>query len=423
MYDWDADKPVLTYLFASGEVEVDKTSILDHQLKHDDDYSRYILLRSGWRGLPKLSLVRHNIFDGTFYLELSSDDMRNNLGDCTLPGVVLGSPLIAAAWNGHLPVVKYLIACGTSLIQDVGLFGTALVAAAAAGELAVVRFLVLHRSFSGKSTGAFGSAVTAAVILPADGHRKETKLKILQLLLAVGERGDSATPLHGPALCEAVSCDNIEAYQLLREYRHAFTDESPCFAFGTPLLTATYKMSPGTVEFLVKSGENDLYARGTFRTTALALALRRLFLEHTKAKAERISIILLKGIWLDDTKRLVCSARLKAKKSVFDHDPRESDHEISITDNLAGKRRVVSRKQRKANATVPSWRALNCAIYLLSKDVVLGLSMIWKIARRAECIELADFCTTHGADTELRELWQEFRSVPSLTHSCSPEMS
>ncbi|KAF2220206.1 hypothetical protein BDZ85DRAFT_33069 [Elsinoe ampelina] len=151
---WSPVQPVMTYFPGSYQVNVDKSAVVHRETQKLDDFSRYIPLRTGWRGLPKLSLIEHNMYTGRFKLELSPEDLRNDSGECTLPGIILGTPLCAAAWGGHLSIVKFLLSNSASTSRLTGYFADPLIAAVASGEIDVVRYLITNYGIS-TSVSAF----------------------------------------------------------------------------------------------------------------------------------------------------------------------------------------------------------------------------------------------------------------------------
>ncbi|KAH0287348.1 hypothetical protein KCU62_g6027, partial [Aureobasidium sp. EXF-3399] len=165
-------------------------------------------------------------------------------------GGAFGNPLQAAAFNGHIEVVRILLKTGADSGADIneecGIFGSALQAASYGGHNEVVRLLLESRADVKSLNGRYGSALQAA---SARGHTTTVRL-----LLENGAYTNSRGGFAGSALYAASGGGFAEILKLL--LAHGSQAKNDEVDFANALRKASYLGHVEFVQLLLESGAN-----------------------------------------------------------------------------------------------------------------------------------------------------------------------
>ena len=192
-----------------------------------------------------------------------------------------GAGLGAAAYSGHLEIVRLLLGRGADINHTGGLFGTALCAAAYSGHLEVVRLLLGRGAEFNLTHCLFGTALRAAA--------QNGNLETVRLLL---DRGADVNLTDG--ICTALGAAS-SAYKGRLEIVRLLLDRGADVnltsgIYGTALGAAAREGDLGTVKLLLDRGADVNLTGG--RCTALCAAINAY---KSRPKLKIVTLLLDRG--------------------------------------------------------------------------------------------------------------------------------
>lgn len=185
-----------------------------------------------------------NVLAVTAYRSLKEDVRQSGLA--IFPGVkVYATALQAAAVQGSIAMVTYLVQEGANVGLVAGYFGSPLQAAALQGHEALVSFFLDRCRAEPNSQGGFhGNALQAAA---ACGN-----VSIIALLLSKGASVATPGGHYGSALMAATYSGNIDAVKALLNAGADINEKSKLY--GTPVQRAADMDNEDLLQLLIKKG-------------------------------------------------------------------------------------------------------------------------------------------------------------------------
>lgn len=120
------------------------------------------------------------------------------------------TPLVMAAREGHLEIVRLLVDAGSNVNTYAGGDETPLMAAASSGNLSLVHFLIEKGAFVDKRLSDNGTALLIAA--------KHGRSEIVSFLISKGAKVDEAVQGNGTALICAVRNGHYDVAKILLEH-------------------------------------------------------------------------------------------------------------------------------------------------------------------------------------------------------------
>ena len=179
-----------------------------------------------------------------------------------------GTPLQAAAFQGHKEVVRLLLDRGAGMASAWGLFGTALEAASQRGHKDTVQLLLERGADVNAQYGVYGTALQAA----SEGGHKD----VVRMLLKHGADVNARFGRLGTALQTASYEGHADIVQLLIDRganvnaQDGFDEES---TYGTALQAASFAGHAEIVDKLLHFGADPNIESGNYGTALQASSL------------------------------------------------------------------------------------------------------------------------------------------------------
>lgn len=231
--------------------------------------SGYTAPRRSWEGVG----MEHNIFEAAVHGNIDA------LERCLQAGIGINSssrereawtPLVLAAGNGHLEMVKHLLEKGAEVNLAVarGEYAgwTGLMRASWGGHPEVARFLIEHGADVNLANGYGGTALMHAAI---EGHPS-----VVRLLLTNGAVVDAEDNNGLTAMMLAAIAGTEETVRILLEHGAAVDHRAGSMAGGgTALMMAAHEKHTRIVHILLDYGA-DPHVRNAYGLDALTIAQR-----------------------------------------------------------------------------------------------------------------------------------------------------
>ncbi|KAJ7108251.1 ankyrin repeat-containing domain protein [Mycena epipterygia] len=205
-----------------------------------------------WPSLPSLLWFSaiSNLIDMARYLLVHGMDAKSKT-----------SALCAAAFYGHLEMVKLLVESGADPNVEGGMHGTALRSAAYNGSVPVVQHLIEH----GADVNTRGKQHVTALHAAASAG----EVSVVQLLIDKGAKVNAQSTKYGTALQAAALAGEQEVVQLLLTMGANVNAHGG--EYGTALQAAVRKRNEPLIQFLIGIGAN-VNTQGGYYGTALQAA-------------------------------------------------------------------------------------------------------------------------------------------------------
>ncbi|KAF4553217.1 Hypothetical protein D9617_7g029440 [Elsinoe fawcettii] len=392
---WHHEDAVITYGNTRGDLLVNKDAIqeCDHEGPSED--TAVITLDTGWLGLPKRSSVCCNLRKGTFRLLFSEEDSASVQGLCSIPGHFFGNATSAATWGGHVALAQFLLRSTESATSSVGCFGSPLQAAAVSARLAMVQYLMRDYEFPKFTHGYYGSALNAALRSSRSVSDQASRTALIDTLATVGNVHRCHNAYHGPALVEALACNDLSSYLLIKDKRPEARDvdfsKRTC---RTPLLVAAEQGRPDRIARLLQEGEHDTFCAETTLPTAILSALYGLSLPNASNNATGVAIALLSGLWTKTSRGAISACSVAKHFLPF---PDRFNPTLDEYYRIELGRKAVEKYVPRQCTDLTESKLFEIQ-RLLARTPSIALHKILLFAAEMNCTPLARFCLQHSLE-------------------------